>query len=247
MQTTSNPGVQKKNKPRRPPPPPPPPPKKKKKPKKKNLNMLIPIPDTNTPKHQFSAKGIPRKSIVIEGSQLLPLPNVTKRVSNFVGLSNNNLGSAWHVAIAERFKLLTYSVEFGFAIIFLMLLQVHFRGYPGNILTPCEGEDSVKWSFINSLKEVRYSISLAVSMMFIFFLENLIENLSFQLSVGLHIIHPFFFHLIMDCLLSLFCYCGATQFSSSYRLNHISFHGYICSYIPSLFSFIKCTLVILVD
>ncbi|KAL6959687.1 autophagy protein 5 [Sarracenia purpurea var. burkii] len=34
-------------------------------------------------------------------------------------------------------------------------LMVHFRGYPGNILSPCEGDDSVKWSFINSLKEVR--------------------------------------------------------------------------------------------
>ncbi|KDP35738.1 hypothetical protein JCGZ_10510 [Jatropha curcas] len=32
--------------------------------------------------------------------------------------------------------------------------QVHFRGYPSNLLIPCEGEDSVKWSFINSLKEV---------------------------------------------------------------------------------------------
>ncbi|MBA0686569.1 hypothetical protein Goari_014167, partial [Gossypium aridum] len=31
---------------------------------------------------------------------------------------------------------------------------VHFRGYPGSVLIPCEGEDSVKWSFINSLKEV---------------------------------------------------------------------------------------------
>lgn len=35
-------------------------------------------------------------------------------------------------------------------------LTVHFRGYPGNILTPYEGEDSVKWSFINSLKEAAY-------------------------------------------------------------------------------------------
>ncbi|KAK9284594.1 hypothetical protein L1049_023770 [Liquidambar formosana] len=32
-------------------------------------------------------------------------------------------------------------------------LTIHFRGYPGNILIPCEGEDSIKWSFINSLKE----------------------------------------------------------------------------------------------
>lgn len=35
-----------------------------------------------------------------------------------------------------------------------VFLQVHFRGYPANVLTPCEGEDSIKWSFINSLKEV---------------------------------------------------------------------------------------------
>lgn len=38
-------------------------------------------------------------------------------------------------------------------------LTVHFRGYPGEILTPCEGEDSVKWSFINSLKEAAYIIN----------------------------------------------------------------------------------------
>ncbi|KAK4802957.1 hypothetical protein SAY86_001160 [Trapa natans] len=38
-------------------------------------------------------------------------------------------------------------------------LTVHFRGYPGNILIPCEGEDSVKWSFINSLKEAAYIIN----------------------------------------------------------------------------------------
>ncbi|KAF7128916.1 hypothetical protein RHSIM_Rhsim10G0185200 [Rhododendron simsii] len=38
-------------------------------------------------------------------------------------------------------------------------LTVHFRGYPANVLTPCEGEDSVKWSFINSLKEAAYVIN----------------------------------------------------------------------------------------
>ncbi|XP_028800582.1 autophagy protein 5 [Neltuma alba] len=37
-------------------------------------------------------------------------------------------------------------------------LTVHFRGYPSNILLPCESEDSVKWSFINSLKEAAYII-----------------------------------------------------------------------------------------
>ncbi|KAF7831163.1 autophagy protein 5 [Senna tora] len=38
-------------------------------------------------------------------------------------------------------------------------LIVHFRGYPSNILLPCEGEDGVKWSFINSLKEAAYIIN----------------------------------------------------------------------------------------
>ncbi|XP_051147337.1 autophagy protein 5 [Andrographis paniculata] len=38
-------------------------------------------------------------------------------------------------------------------------LTIHFRGYPGNILTPCEGEDSVKWSYINALKEAAYIIN----------------------------------------------------------------------------------------
>ncbi|KAF5750190.1 autophagy protein 5 [Tripterygium wilfordii] len=38
-------------------------------------------------------------------------------------------------------------------------LTVHFRGYPGKLLIPCEGEDSVKWSFINSLKEAAYVIN----------------------------------------------------------------------------------------
>ncbi|KAL9408794.1 hypothetical protein AB3S75_047224 [Citrus x aurantiifolia] len=38
-------------------------------------------------------------------------------------------------------------------------LTVHFRGYPVHVLIPCEGEDSVKWSFINSLKEAAYIIN----------------------------------------------------------------------------------------
>lgn len=107
------------------------------------------------------------------------ISNTEESVNVFLILMGCQI-TAWHVGIAERFMLLTYSVLFGFAIICLVLLQVHFRGYPGNILTPCEGEDSVKWSFINSLKEVRYSNSLTVSsMIFLFFLENLIEKLSF--------------------------------------------------------------------
>ncbi|KAL6521404.1 autophagy protein 5 [Orobanche gracilis] len=38
-------------------------------------------------------------------------------------------------------------------------LTIHFRGYPGNLLSPCEGEDSLKWSFINALKEAAYVIN----------------------------------------------------------------------------------------
>lgn len=38
-------------------------------------------------------------------------------------------------------------------------LTVHFRGYPGNILIPYEGEDSLKWNFINALKEAAYIIN----------------------------------------------------------------------------------------
>ncbi|KAH0895889.1 hypothetical protein HID58_045457 [Brassica napus] len=38
-------------------------------------------------------------------------------------------------------------------------LTIHFRGYPSNVLIPCEGEDSVKWNFVNSLKEAAYIIN----------------------------------------------------------------------------------------
>ncbi|KAI4340741.1 hypothetical protein MLD38_025550 [Melastoma candidum] len=38
-------------------------------------------------------------------------------------------------------------------------LTVHFRGYPANLLLPWEGEDSIKWSFINDLKEAAYIIN----------------------------------------------------------------------------------------
>lgn len=61
----------------------------------------------------------------------------------------------------------------GQAINCFILLQVHFRGYPDNILTPCDGEDSVKWSFINSLKEVRYNTYYSSSKEFSWELEML--------------------------------------------------------------------------
>ncbi|XP_019172021.1 PREDICTED: autophagy protein 5 isoform X1 [Ipomoea nil] len=59
----------------------------------------------------------------------------------------------WYIPIGVLFDLLCAEPERPWN------LTVHFRGYPGNILTPCEAEDSVKWSFINSLKEAAYIIN----------------------------------------------------------------------------------------
>ncbi|CAA3011569.1 autophagy protein 5 isoform X1 [Olea europaea var. sylvestris] len=53
----------------------------------------------------------------------------------------------WYIPTGVLFDLLCAEAERPWN------LTVHFRGYPGKILTPCEGEDSVKWSFINALKE----------------------------------------------------------------------------------------------
>ncbi|TYI01328.1 hypothetical protein ES332_A11G192800v1 [Gossypium tomentosum] len=60
----------------------------------------------------------------------------------------NGLPLRWYIPTGVLFDLLCPEPERPWNI------TVHFRGYPGNVLIPCEGEDSVKWSFINSLKEV---------------------------------------------------------------------------------------------
>nr|XP_023915575.1 autophagy protein 5-like [Quercus suber]POF25656.1 autophagy protein 5 [Quercus suber] len=60
----------------------------------------------------------------------------------------NGLPLKWYIPTGVLFDLLCAEPERPWN------LTVHFRGYPSNILVPCEGEDSVKWSFINSLKEV---------------------------------------------------------------------------------------------
>ncbi|XP_059297179.1 autophagy protein 5 [Lycium ferocissimum] len=65
----------------------------------------------------------------------------------------NGLPLKWYVPTGVLFDLLCAEPERPWN------LTVHFRGYPGNILTPCEGEDSVKWCFINSLKEAAYIIN----------------------------------------------------------------------------------------
>ncbi|KAK9085667.1 hypothetical protein Sjap_026078 [Stephania japonica] len=59
----------------------------------------------------------------------------------------------WHIPIGVLFDLLCGEPERPWN------LTVHFRGYPTDILSPCEDEDSVKWSFINSLKEAAYIIN----------------------------------------------------------------------------------------
>ncbi|XP_073142874.1 autophagy protein 5 [Henckelia pumila] len=59
----------------------------------------------------------------------------------------------WYIPTGVLFDLLCAEPERPWNI------TVHFRGYPGNLLIPCEGEESVKWSFINALKEAAYIIN----------------------------------------------------------------------------------------
>ncbi|EES06162.1 hypothetical protein BDA96_04G015300 [Sorghum bicolor] len=59
----------------------------------------------------------------------------------------------WYVPIGALFDLLCADPERPWNLI------VHFRGYPSEILSPCEGEDSVKWSYMNSLKEATFIIT----------------------------------------------------------------------------------------
>ncbi|OAY60577.1 autophagy protein 5 isoform X1 [Manihot esculenta] len=65
----------------------------------------------------------------------------------------NGLPLKWYIPTGVLFDLLSAEPERPWN------LTVHFRGYPNNLLIPCEGEDSVKWSFINSLKEADYIIN----------------------------------------------------------------------------------------
>eukprot|EP00250_Pteridium_aquilinum_P035144 c8702_g1_i1 orf=331-1443(-) len=55
----------------------------------------------------------------------------------------------WHVPTGVLFDLLCFEP------IRPWNLTVHFRGYPSELL-PYEGEDAMKWNFINSLKEASY-------------------------------------------------------------------------------------------
>lgn len=55
----------------------------------------------------------------------------------------------WHIPIGVLFDLLCFEPTQPWN------LTVHFRGFPSELL-PCEGDDAMKWSFINSLKEASY-------------------------------------------------------------------------------------------
>ncbi|XP_057850439.2 autophagy protein 5 isoform X2 [Cryptomeria japonica] len=59
----------------------------------------------------------------------------------------------WYIPTGVLFDLLCAEPERPWNI------TVHFRGYPSDILSPCEGEDNLKWNFINSLKEASYIIN----------------------------------------------------------------------------------------
>ncbi|KAJ3693936.1 hypothetical protein LUZ60_009416 [Juncus effusus] len=59
----------------------------------------------------------------------------------------------WHIPTGVLFDLLCAEPERPWN------LTVHFRGSPGDVLTPLEGEESLKWNYINSLKEAAYIIN----------------------------------------------------------------------------------------
>uniref|UniRef100_A0A151UIC4 Autophagy protein 5 n=1 Tax=Cajanus cajan TaxID=3821 RepID=A0A151UIC4_CAJCA len=63
----------------------------------------------------------------------------------------------WYIPTGVLFDLLCVEPERPWNL--TIKIFVHFRGYPSNLVLPCEGEDNVKWSFINSLKEVSCVIS----------------------------------------------------------------------------------------
>ncbi|GER27241.1 autophagy protein 5 [Striga asiatica] len=73
--------------------------------------------------------------------------------SDTVWFEYKGLPLKWYIPTGALFDLLCAEPERPWN------LTIHFRGYPGNLLLPCEGEDSTKWSFINALKEAAYVIN----------------------------------------------------------------------------------------
>ncbi|XP_024530448.1 autophagy protein 5 [Selaginella moellendorffii] len=58
----------------------------------------------------------------------------------------------WHIPTGVLFDLLCLEPQRPWD------LTVHFRGYPSEMMAPYEGDEAVKWSFMNTLKEASYII-----------------------------------------------------------------------------------------
>ncbi|KAL2652285.1 hypothetical protein R1flu_020413 [Riccia fluitans] len=70
--------------------------------------------------------------------------------SDTIWFDYEGLPLKWHIPTGVLFDLLCAEPERPWN------LTVHFRAYPSDVLSPCEDEDSVKWNFVNALKEASY-------------------------------------------------------------------------------------------
>lgn len=106
----------------------------------------------------------PPPPLLILGPRLGYLPLLVSRIRahfsstlppgiDTVWFEYKGLPLKWYIPIGVLFDLLCADPERPWN------LTVHFRGYPGEVLSPCEGEDSVKWSYNNSLKEAAFIIT----------------------------------------------------------------------------------------
>lgn len=100
----------------------------------------------------------PPSLILVPRNGYLPLlvPNVKPHFQSALPIGQDTgwfeyegLPLKWHVPIGVLFDLLCFQPIRPWS------LMVHFRGFPSELL-PYEGEDAMKWSFINSLKEASY-------------------------------------------------------------------------------------------
>ena len=73
-------------------------------------------------------------------------------------------------------------------------VQVHFKAYPAEVLTLCEDE-SVKWNYINALKEVRIKLWLCFLILFYWSLLVLSSNLVTRRHISFS-----WFLLIINCI-----------------------------------------------
>ncbi|CAM6114107.1 unnamed protein product [Calypogeia fissa] len=70
--------------------------------------------------------------------------------SDTIWFDHEGLPLKWHIPTGVLFDLLCAEPERPWK------LTVHFRAYPTELLSPCDGEEAVKWNFINAMKEASY-------------------------------------------------------------------------------------------